>query len=240
MAQHDEKDKKKKTVSETKESHHKKTETADGAKSHAKTPAKPEAKTEKAAGADVKKDASKSALAPKKERGSKKKGLLGRLKSAKKESDEQADADEKGARAKGVRKKMVHKSLAKPKLDDETKRLMTIKKTIDDRRPDFNRQEWFRYKKLSRGGWRAPRGKESKMRRHFGYRPNVVSIGFRSPAAVRDLHPSGFEEVRVFRPADLEGVDPQTHAIRIARQVGTRKRLEIEKVAAKLKIRVLN
>ncbi|MDZ7850254.1 MAG: eL32 family ribosomal protein [Halodesulfurarchaeum sp.] len=71
-------------------------------------------------------------------------------------------------------------------------------------------------------------------------RGRQVEAGFRTPTAVRGLHPSGFEEVLVHRPADLEDVDPDREAVRIASAVGGRKRERIEELAADDEIRVLN
>jgi len=68
----------------------------------------------------------------------------------------------------------------------------------------------------------------------------VVEAGFRSPKASRDLHPSGFKEVRVHNTDDLEGVDGDTQAVRIASKVGGRKRELIEDEAEERGIRVLN
>jgi len=133
----------------------------------------------------------------------------------------------------------VYRVKAKPKLDKATKRMLNIKSDIDKRRPKFRRQEWFRYKRLGTK-WRKPRGLHSKMRVNRKYRPKVVSIGFRSPKAVRDLHPSGFKEVLVHNPRDLKDLDPKTQAIRIGHSVGTRKRQEIIKAADKMELRVLN
>jgi len=93
---------------------------------------------------------------------------------------------------------------------------------------------------MGRTKWRKPRGLHSKMRLHRKYRPKVVSIGFRSPRAVRDLHPSGFKEVLVHTPRDLNDLDPKTQAIRIGHSVGTKKRQEIINVADKKELRVLN
>ena len=78
------------------------------------------------------------------------------------------------------------------------------------------------------------------MRRHFKYRLTVVQPGFRGPASVRGLHPSGFEEVRINTPKDVDNVDPKTQAIRIARTVGDKKREVIVKKADELGIRVFN
>ena len=74
----------------------------------------------------------------------------------------------------------------------------------------------------------------------MGYRVNVVSIGYGAPAEARNLHPSGFKEVMVYNPTDLEKIDPKVQAARIGHSVGTRKRVAIEAKAEELGIRVLN
>ena len=127
----------------------------------------------------------------------------------------------------------------KPKLSDEEKRLLRLRNRMNRKRPKFRRQEWFRYKRLG-DSWRKPRGKHSKMREHKGYRPPVVDSGYRGPRKVRGLHPSGFKEVLVHNPKELDRVNPEREAIRIASRVGMKKRIAIEKKAEELGIRVLN
>ena len=134
---------------------------------------------------------------------------------------------------------MTHKPKAKPQLDDESQKALSKRNAANRKRPAFKRQNWFRYKRLGQK-WRKPRGMHSKMRIRRKYRPPVASISYRGPAAARGLHPSGFAEVVVHRPADLEAIDPQREAARIAATVGDRKREVIETRAAELKIRVLN
>lgn len=134
---------------------------------------------------------------------------------------------------------MTHKPKAKPQLDDEAQKALSKRNAANRKRPAFKRQNWFRYKRLGQK-WRKPRGMHSKMRTRRKYRPPVASISYRGPAAARGLHPSGFAEVVVHRPADLEAIDPQREAARIAATVGDRKREVIEARAAELKIRVLN
>ena len=68
----------------------------------------------------------------------------------------------------------------------------------------------------------------------------MVRVGFRGPKKTRGLHSSGFEEVMVFNPKDLEKIDPATQAARIGSSVGTKKRIDIEESAKKLDIRILN
>jgi large subunit ribosomal protein L32e len=132
-----------------------------------------------------------------------------------------------------------YKVKIKPKLGKGLKHDLQIRRTIKRKTPHFKQQEWFRYKRISES-WRKPRGMHSKMRKHKGYRPNVVSIGYGSPSKARNLHPSGFEEIMVYNPKDLEKINPKSQAARVGHSVGTRKRLEIEKVAEKKGIRVLN
>lgn len=128
---------------------------------------------------------------------------------------------------------------AKPELSDETAEALAQRAIISGRRPAFKRQEWFRYAKLGEK-WRKPKGIHSKMKRQIKRRPPMVDIGFRGPASVRGLHPSGFEEVLVYNVDGLEGIDPKIQAVRIGGTVGTKKRIAIEDRAAELGIRVLN
>jgi len=127
----------------------------------------------------------------------------------------------------------------KPKLDPETRRLLALRSSKSAARPAFHRQEWFRYKRFG-DEWRKPQGGQSKLRRHFGYRWNLPSVGYRGPREVRGLHPSGFQEVLVHNERQLEGLDPAKQAVRVAHGVGTRKREMIEKACDDKGLRVLN
>jgi len=126
-------------------------------------------------------------------------------------------------------------------LSAERAHLLALRRTLDTRRPVFGRQAANRYWRIGRdGAWRRPRGLQSKQRRHYGYRTQIVSIGFRSPAAVRGLVPSGFRPVLVHTPDELERIDARTEAAVIARTVGTRRRLTLEEAARKRGVHVLN
>ena len=127
----------------------------------------------------------------------------------------------------------------KPELSEEQIDALAKRAVISGNRPAFKRQEWFRYQKLGES-WRRPRGIHSKMRRGMKRRPPMVEIGYRGPALVRDLHPSGFEEVLVYNVEGLENIDPKTQAARIGGTVGVKKRITIENRAKELGIRVLN
>jgi large subunit ribosomal protein L32e len=124
---------------------------------------------------------------------------------------------------------------AKPNLPEETLAKLETKRRV----PEFRRQEWFRYKRLGTS-YRRPKGLHSKARRHLKYRPPLPRIGYRTQADVRGLHPSGFSEVMVYRPEDLDSIDPATEAARIGSTVGGRKRENIIELADRRGIRVLN
>jgi len=70
--------------------------------------------------------------------------------------------------------------------------------------------------------------------------PKSPEIGYRGPKKVRNLHPSGYEEVLVFNADDLDNVDPKSQVIRIAHTVGAKKRVEISARAEEKGVRVLN
>mgnify|MGYP000238732070 CR=1 FL=1 len=75
---------------------------------------------------------------------------------------------------------------------------------------------------------------------HAEKRGRKARIGFGKLASVRGLHPSGFREVMVHRPDDLDAIDPNTEAARVGARVGGRKRAIIHERADELGIRVLN
>ena len=107
------------------------------------------------------------------------------------------------------------------------------------RKPEFSRQESRRYVRV-KSAWARPRGKDSKMRYGIKGWPKSVGIGYKSPKVLRGLHPSGLEEVLVYRPEDLDSIDPVRQSARIGHTVGTRKRTAIVEKAREQKIRILN
>ncbi len=169
---------------------------------------------------EAKKAPAKEAKAPKKPA----------KKPAKKEEEEEKEEEEA---------EEEYEPNLKPKLDPNLKRLLALRAAKSAARPAFHRQEWFRYKRFG-DEWRKPQGGQSKLRRHFGYRWNLPSVGYRGPREVRGLHPSGFQEVLIHNERQLEGLDPAKQAVRIAHGVGSRKRELIEKACDDKGLRVLN
>ena len=133
-----------------------------------------------------------------------------------------------------------HVAKQKPVLDDATKAALALLAEQKKATPSFRRTEWFRYKRLSRSGWRAPHGMDNKQRKNLKYRSSLVRVGHGKVSAAHGLHPSGFREVMVHNTRDLETIDPETEAARVGGTVGGRKCESIYSRADELGIRVLN
>ena len=119
------------------------------------------------------------------------------------------------------------------------KEALAVRRRVKGRKPDFKRQESWRYKRVGKS-WRKPRGLDSKMRKRVKGWPKSVGVGYRGPKVARGLHPSGYVEVLVRNVDEVVGVDPERQAVRIGHTVGARKRVEILARAEELGVRVLN
>jgi large subunit ribosomal protein L32e len=157
-------------------------------------------------------------------------------------SDEEEDYEEDDYEEEGDFEEWdeLHTARQKPVLDDSTKSALKMRSEQSKKQPKFRRQEWFRYRRLSKTGYRKPRGDDSSMRKNRKYRSPMARVGYGKVAAARGLHPSGFEEVLVHKADHLDGLDPERQAVRIGSSVGNRKRSRIHERADELGLRVLN
>ena len=157
-------------------------------------------------------------------------------------SDQEDDYEEEDFEEEGDFEEWdeLHTARQKPVLDDSTKSALKMRSEQSKKQPKFRRQEWFRYRRLSKTGYRKPRGDDSSMRKNRKYRSPMARVGYGKVAAARGLHPSGFEEVLVHKADHLDGLDPERQAVRIGSSVGNRKRSRIHERADELGLRVLN
>ncbi len=184
----------------------------------------------------------KKADAPAKERKAEKKAEVKPAEEVKKEEEkvvekapEKAEKPFTTAKPRPLPRPVEKSSL---ELDPETRRLLDARKANKASLPKFHRLDAHKKKKLALS-WRKPKGHHSQLRRQRKAKGSLVKIGFGSPAAVRGLHASGYEEVLVHRPEDVVGI-LKTQAIRVSGTVGRKKQAEIERVAKELNIKVLN
>ena len=155
------------------------------------------------------------------------------------EAEIEDETEEEETPAEDVETELRPRGLSEktPELSDEEERLLDERRRVG--KPKFNRQDHHKKKRVSTS-WRRPRGQLSKQRKGVKGKGDTVEAGFRTPTEVRGKHPSGFEEVRVHNVDDLDGVDGDREAVRIASKVGARKRERIEEQAEDQDIRVLN
>jgi len=88
--------------------------------------------------------------------------------------------------------------------------------------------------------WKRPRGRHNKIRLKLKGKPSSPSIGRRTKKSIRGLHPSGYEEILIETPSQLDNVNKENQAIRISGKVGKRKKKLIIEKASELGIKVLN
>ena len=130
------------------------------------------------------------------------------------------------------------KAIRPPQLSSHEKRLLSVRKIQKSGKPEFRRQESWRYKRVD-ASWRRPKGIDSKMRLKKGGRPKSVEIGYGSPSQIRGRSAAGYEEVTVFNVEDMSKVT-LTQVVRIAHVVGKRKRVGIIEKAQSLGLYVVN
>ncbi|MFP4115863.1 MAG: 50S ribosomal protein L32e [Candidatus Aenigmatarchaeota archaeon] len=99
----------------------------------------------------------------------------------------------------------------------------------------FKRQNSTRKVKDS---WRRPKGHHSSLRKGIKGAGKKPSPGYGSPD--KGMHPSGYYEVLVRNPDDLDKIDQEKEAARISSRVGEKKKEKIREKAEEMDIKVLN
>jgi len=108
------------------------------------------------------------------------------------------------------------------------------------KKPEFLRHVYRSKKRLRNVKWRRPRGIHNKILHYEKGHRKMPNVGYGAPRELRYLHPSGFREVLVHSFKDLEKIDLKKEAVKIAHDVGMKKRKEMLKKAEEMKMKVLN
>lgn len=143
------------------------------------------------------------------------------------------------AESKTEESKAAEAAEPKPELSSEELRLLSVRKRLKAKKPEFRGPDSHKKKRVN-PAWRKPKGLHHKVRSKIKAKGKAVRVGFRGPAMVRGLHPSGFEEVVVYSEEELEKLDRTRQAIKISGRVGMKKRAAIEERARSLGFKILN
>ena len=119
--------------------------------------------------------------------------------------------------------------------------MRALREKLKKKKPRF--LNLARYWKLGAvKSWRRPRGIDNKQRLKLKSRPKHPVIGYKSPDAIRGIHPSGRRPIIVNNLKELkELVDIKDEVIvYISSTVGAKKREAIRGEASKLGIKLAN
>ncbi len=121
----------------------------------------------------------------------------------------------------------------------EAKKLLTLRKEMNKRKPSFVITESHKYPNIKEK-WRFPRGRHSKTRQMHCGRPPLPNIGYSAPKAVRGLSPEGLEIVLIGNIQQLSSINPIKQVVVVSSKIGTKKKLELLSLIQEKKITVLN
>ncbi len=113
---------------------------------------------------------------------------------------------------------------------------MTLRKR---KKPRFNVPN-YGFMKSVKKRWRRPRGVDNKKRIKKKFAGAIPKIGYGSPRILKGVHPKGKREMIVNNAFDLNTAKDQDMFVRIAAQVGAKKRTTIIEKAKLLGLKILN
>ncbi len=161
-------------------------------------------------------------------------------KETKVETKAETKVETKNVTKVGAKKYIPYVKKENKKKSDEAYNLQKVlqtKKKVPTFRGRFGKKN-IRRKSIEKWDkWRKPHGIDLDKGLNHGREPR---IGFRREKITRHVHPSGYKEILVCNMNDLEKVEVKTHAARISRTIGKKKRNEIVKKANEKGIWILN
>lgn len=125
-------------------------------------------------------------------------------------------------------------------MDSNTKRrLLALRAEKKHHKPSFRRVECWRFVRV-KPAWHKARGNTSKTRQKRKSGVKSPDTGYYSPKSIRGLHPSGLQDTLIRTKEDLEGLSPKVHGIRIAKNLGIRKKIQLIEYTKERGFQILN
>ncbi len=119
------------------------------------------------------------------------------------------------------------------------KNLLSLRRSIKKKKPNFIRQDSKKKKKLGKK-WRHARGLHSKIRLGKRGHRKKTEVGYKSPKAVHGLHKSGLKIKHVNSLKDVSNINKDKEGIVIAGGVGIKKKKDLIKKIIETDIKILN
>src|SRR2546428_488640 len=119
------------------------------------------------------------------------------------------------------------------------KESLELRRKHAQRRPDFVRQESWRYVRLAKN-WRKPKGIDNHQRKQKKGWPALVRIGYGGAKGAQRINPFRDTDQLVYKMKRLGKNEPQNYGIRFGHGVGKKKRLEIIARAKEMNFKVFN
>src|SRR2546422_5212821 len=104
------------------------------------------------------------------------------------------------------------------------KESLELRRKHAQRRPDFVRQESWRYVRLAKN-WRKPKGIDNHQRKQKKGWPALVRIGYGGPRGAKRLNPLGYNDNFFLKVKRLEKIDSKNYGIKIVYGVGKKKKI---------------
>ena len=118
------------------------------------------------------------------------------------------------------------------------KTILEIKQRIKKTSPNFTRSDNHKKPKLSRSGWRKPKGIQNKMRLQLRGYKRIVKTGYGTPNVLKHLV-KGKVSVHVSNLKDLEKATSKSIAI-FNSTLGAKKKIDLLEACKKRNIEVFN
>ncbi|MBR9675780.1 hypothetical protein GOV05_02115 [Candidatus Woesearchaeota archaeon] len=120
------------------------------------------------------------------------------------------------------------------------KKLLDLKKKMKKKLPSFTRKDSHKKKKISRGGWRSPKGLHNKMRLQRRGHKRIVKTGYRTPISIRGLNSQGLRIMCVSNLDEIRNINAEKECVEISSTVSKKKLIEMLGIAKTKKIVVLS